>query len=876
MKLPRWIVSLLHRVVPEAWRDTVIGDLEELHRRRERRWGPVRAALVTRLEAVGLIVTHAVRRTVSQLRRGVGISSVELRLALRLLRKQPILTITSVVALGLGVGIAAGGSSLFLQVLYGEVPFEGGERWVVLQSYDEETGARAPLDLRRLALFRSRATAFEHIAGSESADVNLVHPTGEVERISGAFVTPGIFRHLPYDPILGRLPAVGDGAPGSSPVVFIRESLWKRRFSAAPDVVGHAVQIGDERRVVAGVLPDDAGFPSEGEVWIPVDEERAGADGDLDGIIGSRAIGILAPGATLEQASAQVTTLSRQASEGGDAQPLRHRIVPITDTIQSWRAQVAGVATTAVLLAVLLVIALNVANLVTARTSRRAGELAVRTAMGASRARIVGQLVAEAVVMGAAAAVPGLLVAAAILETYDRVLDELPFWIELGLDPATTAAVVMLTLLASAVVGLVPALGATRADAAGTLRASGRGASLGIGRLGGAMILTEVALSVALLGFAILFVQGFRAYVDPSFDLPEERVLTARVFVDLPAGGEREGTTASAADSVRTVTAALRSTLERLPEVTEVGVASHLPRVSPWPEPLEIEDRREVVEAPLVHQGPGVFETLEVRPVAGRLIEASDLEAGAPPVAVVNEAFAREQWGTAQAVGRRLRPLPHAGEGDPGPWRTVVGVVPNVMEVAAPAGSAGVYLPAPPGRFFYVAARLESNPMAFAGRLRRTIFDLDPGLVVSEVVRLDAVGAENRATLATLGSALSGVGLVTLLLALAGVYAVVSLAVSQRTREIGVRVALGAHRNSILWSILRRSGRLVVGGAALGAAAGAFASRFRVFAFVVPDQGLWLFPSLVLLMALAGAAACWLPARRALSVQPVEALRHDG
>jgi len=361
-----------------------------------------------------------------------------------------------------------------------------------------------------------------------------------------------------------------------------------------------------------------------------------------------------------------------------------------------------------------------------------------------------------------------------------------------------------------------------------------------------------------------------------SFDLPEERVLTARVFVDLPAGGEREGTTASAADSVRTVTAALRSTLERLPEVTEVGVASHLPRVSPWPEPLEIEDRREVVEAPLVHQGPGVFETLEVRPVAGRLIEASDLEAGAPPVAVVNEAFAREQWGTAQAVGRRLRPLPHAGEGDPGPWRTVVGVVPNVMEVAAPAGSAGVYLPAPPGRFFYVAARLESNPMAFAGRLRRTIFDLDPGLVVSEVVRLDAVGAENRATLATLGSALSGVGLVTLLLALAGVYAVVSLAVSQRTREIGVRVALGAHRNSILWSILRRSGRLVVGGAALGAAAGAFASRFRVFAFVVPDQGLWLFPSLVLLMALAGAAACWLPARRALSVQPVEALRHDG
>lgn len=870
MRTPAWVVRLLAAVVPPDRHDDVLGDLEEIHRRRLARWGPVGAGVGTGAEGLAAATSWAARRAA----RGLAalVTSADVRLAVRLLWRSPVMTVTSIASLALGIGIAAAGFSLIDQVFFGNVPFPGGDRWVVVESYDRETGSRVGLDLDHVEAIRSSVPAVEHVAAAAAADVNLVHPDGRLEPVAGARVTPGIFAYLPYRPLVGRLPRLGDGREGTEPVVLLRERLWHRLHGGSPDAVGNVLDIGGTDHRIVGVLPDHATFPDGGDVWVVLDEATLGAPPSGGRIAGTRAVAVLAPGVDAAAAEGQINQVSeRLTAPGRGMAPLRHRVTPLPETIRSAGTGLAMGAMMVTLLSVLLVIAANVGNLVVARTARRSGELAVRMALGGSRIRVVGQLFLEALVLGAVAAVPGLLGAGALLRVYDRLLDELPFWMELRVDAGTAAVVAGLTLLASAVIGIVPALRATGRDTAGVLRAAGRGG--GVGRIGGAMILVEVALSVALLGYAAMFAQGYRAYLEPAFALPEDRVLTARLQVaPFPSAATGEGDVGT--DSLRTLNRAVEEALGRLAGVSRVGLASHLPRTSPYPLPLELEGRGEVLSAPVVAQGGGLFELLEVEPLRGRTVEPRDLEPGAAPVAVVNAAFARAHFGGLEVTGRRLRLVTDDG-GAPAPWREIVGVVPDVMEVAGPADAAGVYVPLEPGRRFSVALQVDADPASRAGDLRRALFDLDPAIHVSEVVRLEDVGAENRRALGILSSVMVGVGIVTLLLSLAGVYAIVSLSVTQRTREVGIRMALGGERGAILWALLRRSTVLVVGGAVLGAGLGALGARVRLFVFAVPDGGPWLFPSLVGIMAIAGALACWVPARRALGVLPVEALREE-
>ncbi len=876
MSAPRWLTGLLSRVVPEDRQDDVIGDLEELHRRRLRRHGTAVAWAATVAEGSWLVFRFAVRSSAkAAVGAGGWVSGVELRLALRLVRNQPVMTITSVVALGVGIGIVAGAFSVFHQGLYGDLPFPNGERWVNIESYSEETGRRTPVDLERLKLFRESAPALEYIAGSESGDFNLRHRGGEIERVSGAYVTPGIFRYLPYQPLAGRLLGVADGKPATEPVVLIRESLWERRFGRDPGVMGGTLVVAGSSHVVVGVLPNEAKYPSEGEIWMPLAEETLGA---VDGRrpVGSRFVGILAEGAAPEQAERQLSQLSSRVSDAGrGATRLRFRVQGLTRVFVGPQMYVMISAFMVVLTSILLIIAANVGNLVVARTSRRSSELAVRTALGASRSRIVGQLFLEMLVIGGLAGVLGLAAAAGILRLYDRVLDELPFWVDLHLAPSTGVLVVLLALLATCVTGVLPALRATRKGPAASLRSSGRGASLAVGRVGGAMIAAEVALSVALLGSALLFTQGLRSYVGPAFDLPDERVLTARIAMDLDETDLRTGGASTVADSMARVLSALERSIASTPGATAVGLVSNLPRTSPYPELVEVEERPDRRAVPLVGATPGLFAALNIRPRLGRPLEERDFGPEAPPVVVANEAFATERFGTTQIVGRRVRFIRTLNDADPAPWREIVGVVPDFIEVTGADGGAGLYYPLRPGRFTSVAVQVAGEPAAFAGALRRAAYDVDPNLNISEVVRLDEVGAENRRALVVLSSGLTGIGLITLLLSLAGVYSIVSLAVSQRTREIGVRVALGAAPRRVLLSVLGRSTLLVSGGSIAGAIAGSWISSLDLFVFAVPEARWWLFPGLVGTMALAGALACWVPARRALSVQPVEALRYD-
>ncbi len=872
------VLRLLDRVVPGDERDDVVGDVHEMQGRRVARWGPVAATLLTIAEALVQFVRFAVVAGARALfDRSWLISGIEIRLALRLALRQPFLTLTAVAALGLGIGLAAGGASLVHQVFYGALPFDDGDRWVVVETYSGADGRRTRLDLERLQAFRT-ASAFRYIAGSNSLQINVVHDDGSVERVAGAELTPRTFEFLPYVPTAGRLFTSDDGAPGAEPVALVRESYRRRRLATLDDPVGATIDLAGVRHRIVGVLPDDAGYPSDGEIWVPLPETTLGARADRDPVAGTRQVAILAPGVTSDQATLQLQEISARISEpGSGVAAQRHRLTGITETIVSPQAQLMAALTILVLVVVLAVIAANAANLIVARTSRRGPEIAVRNALGASRARLVAQLFAEVCVIVGLAALPGLALAAGVLRVYDRTLTELPFWIHLGLRPSTVVIVALLALVTAGVMGVVPALRATGPGAGGSLRGAGRSGHLGIGRIGGAMIASEVALSVALLGTAVLFAQGFRSYVDPDFHLPDDRVLTAQVSV-ARVGNEAAWVGVSADDSLAALARAVEQRLGSIPGVSAVGLGSNLPRSAPYPESIDLEGIGLRVRAPIVEYRPGLLEVLEVGPSIGRTLVAADLDVGAPPVAVVNEAFALEHYGTTQIVGRRIRTV--ADETEPGsaplPWREIVGVVPNVMEVMASVSGAGVYVPMPPRGRFAVALRVPSNPASFGGTLRRAIYELDPRLDVTEIVPLDQVGAENRLALGAMSSALIVIATVTLILSLAGVYSIVSLSVSQRTREIGVRVALGAAASSVLFVIVRRSALLIALGGTLGALAGLQVSRLRMFVFPIPHADPWLFPALVALMVAAGVVACWVPARRALSIQPVEALQADG
>jgi putative ABC transport system permease protein len=879
-KAPRWLVAMLSWVVPPDLKHEVVGDFEEVHRRRTASGSGASAGLVSAVEGLGLVAYWTGVRVLRALIHAAHVvSGTEVRLALRLVRKQPILNLTAVVALGVGIGMAAGAYSFFQQTLNGELPWEGGDRFATLRTFSDETGDRLPadLDLERMRLIRSSAPAIEYLGAIGGGEMNVVYPTGEIEPISGARLTPGFFAFLPYIPLEGRLFVPGDGGPLAPAVVLIRESLWERRFGRGPGVVGTDLDIGGVQHEIVGILDDEAGFPTEGEIWMPMDEESMGATSDRDPVDG-RVLAILAPGATYEQATLQVNQLSAQVSVAGSGvEAQRHMFRPMTELLPGPQIERLALATMSFLLAVLLLIAFNVANLIMARTSSRAAELAVRSALGASRVRIVGQLFLEVLVITVLAGALGLTAAGGILEFYDGLIDELPFWVHLGISPGTVVVVGILSLIAAAVMGVLPGLRATGRNTADAIRSSGRGGSLGVGRVGGGMIAAEVALSVALIGAAVIFWRAFQDHSEPNFHLPAERVLAAAVFSVMDASDLPEGGAPTVSDSIRTLAASLSIVLNDLPQVRAATVASTLPPVQPGQLTVQLEGQAELVTARTVRTDPGLMETIEAETLSGRFLGLEDMDADAPPVVVVNRAFALQHFGTAEVVGARLRTVPQVEEEEePGPWRQIVGVVPDVMEVATAGGGAGIYLPFTGQRFFYVAIRLDSDPLPFSSELRRVAFDLDPELTVAGVMRLDEVGSVNTNAMRVMSSVLVGVGLIALLLSLAGVYSIVALSVTQRTREIGVRVALGAEPARILWPLLRRSGLLILGGSLVGAILGTWVGQADgIFTFNLPDAGPLMFPALIALMVLAGVAACWIPARRALSIHPVEALRYD-
>jgi predicted permease len=472
----------------------------------------------------------------------------------------------------------------------------------------------------------------------------------------------------------------------------------------------------------------------------------------------------------------------------------------------------------------------------------------------------VGQLFVEVAILCAMASVIGLVFAQVALKYLAGMISDIPFWMTFDPSIRTMAFVVALTVLVSVVSGLAPALKVTSVNLNGALQARGRGSAAGGFGSVGRVLVVEVALSVALLNCALVTARALSSYIDDIPALPKGQVLTARL------SGEES----------TEIRDRLLAGIRAIPGVVSAGVASHLPRLDPIAMPIEIEplDAQSPAitgSAPTTEVSDGFLESIGGRTMTGRSFTANDSLGGAARVAIVNQPFVDRYFNGRSPVGRRVKVLTPE-------WREIVGVVPDLGVSAGDRGkAAGLYVPLPDRTpFIHIAIRTAGNPNTTAGPLRRAVAEVDPKADLRSIRLLEDVGREQRSLLSGLASAMTALGVMTLLLSVVSVYALLSFMVTRRTREIGIRVALGARSSQVLVTVAGSAFALLGLGTALGTIVGVMLAGFQsVMLIRMPDAGMTT-PAIVIgALALASVAAAWFPTRRALGIRPSEALASE-
>lgn len=874
----------------------MLGDLEEVHRRRTAAQGAVHAAMGTGRDALSLAAAFAVLRARDAWGR-TWISGPELRLAGRFLGRTPFLSVTALLALSLGLGLAATTFTVVRAVLDPELPWEGGDRFVDVRVHAPASGgeedAGPPLDQIAAA-----APSLRLLTEAPPQEVMLQAPGGGALLVRTVRLPPDLLLHLPWRPESGRLLEPGDRpAPGEpARVALLGEDLWERAFAGDPGAVGRMVTVAGRDVLVVGVLPRDADFPVMADVWLPAPSAPLGP---LPPGGTTRLVGVLEDGASPAQAEAHLgTALGR---EWGGSSGLAPR-VQVQRFGEGATGGAEGGLLLALLVAFLVVVAGNVGNLMAARAAARRNEISIRTALGASRGRIIAQLALEAALLTAVAALLGLAGSHATLSALAASeARDLPPWLDLGLRPGTVVFTVGAALLATLFAGVAPALRATRDDGQGGLRGTAR---LPFGPVHHAMVVLQVAAAVGVLGGAAVVYQGWAGGGPEALPLPVDRILVAQV-----AHTATDGPAAAAlAPGGRGWRTALEARVRDLDGVVAVASATHLPGTDAPLLPVLVEAGPPLRAAPAVGEpsgtgrgeggeggassrgapdtpggvpvarvGPGYFGLLGVRPLAGRVFSESELAGAGPPVAVVNASFERDRFGGASALGRRIR-LTGGADETAEPWREIVGVVPDLgLSGVDGRHAGGLYLPLEEASRVRLLVRTAGPPAPLGPALRDAAAGIGPGVTLDAVRVLGELLDSLRRVYLLVGSAVLGLGALVLLLSLMGVYAILSFEVGRRTREIGIRLALGADRLRILRPVLVPVAAWVAAGSVLGTLVGlglvevvrgTLVTRF-------PPADPWVFPSLWVAALVTALLAALVPVRRALAVMPAESLRSE-
>lgn len=897
--LPRWAVRILRWVLPADRVEDALGDLEEVHRARLAHRRAAVAHLLTMLEAVEMAGRVVLARAGA--RYTPPVSWIDVKLGLRMLRKHPALTLVGGLSMAFGIFVGAACFEFYSQVLHPQIPFDEGERVVDVALFDTRTREPERRLLHDFPTWRTELTTLEDLGAARPIVPTLATGDGRAEPIRGAAMTASAFRMTRVPPLMGRALDASDERAGAPDVVVLGYEVWRTRFGSAPDVVGRRALLAGVEHTIVGVMPEGFGFPTNEEVWTPLRVEP----GSIQPLQGPSVLvsGRLAEGVTLQEAQAELSALMTAARlERPEAYALiRPQVAPyakaflgVTDL--SSRLGVMSVNVFAALF--LALVCGNVALLVFARAAAREGEIVVRTALGASRRRIVLQLFTEAMALAALAGLVGIAAAGWGLERFvSEVLGGNPaFWFHASLSPRTVVYAVGLTVVGAVVAGVFPALKLTGEGVESRLRkASAGGGGLRFGGVWTALIVVQVAATVTFPAVG-WFVQADAANIRAhEFGVATEEYLTARIALN-PARGTEMSDSAGASDHAARYAGVVRELSERLeadPAVRAVTVAADLPGTYHSWRRIELDEGGAAPRSDLDEKGPGrwvsggkvapdFFPVLGAEVLQGRLFTDADTHPDARTV-VVNQAFVDSVLGGRNPLGRRIRYL-GSGErwdgvalgDDPGPWYRIVGVVPDLgMGNGASGGPrfGGFYHAVPLGSPHapFLIAQANGPAATLASRLREVAAATDPDVALLSVRTLDGVKEDDLRLYAYWTWVIVGASGLALLLSLAGIYAVMSFTVARRTREIGVRVALGAGPARVAGAVFRRPLAQVAGGIVLGIALSG------LLGWGIDPEDLQAMPVALLLgygtlMSGVCSLACIVPVLRALRVEPAEAL----
>ena len=804
----------------------------------------------------------------------------DIRFAVRLLVKDRFVTLMAVLALSLGIGANATVFTTVNAVLLRGLPHQHADRLYHLNSRLMSSGDDDAVSYPDFLDVRKQTQAFESLEAFRGGTMNVSDATHAPDRLGGAWVTATTFETLGERPVIGRTFLPGEDAPGAEPVVILGYGVWADRYGSDPKILGQSIKVNEIPATVVGVMRQGMKFPSNADMWQPL---TPAVDGEKRDRRGLNVFGVARAGVSLAAAQAEMSTifarLRKQYPETN--KDVDARVMTYNDRFNGGPIKLVFGAMMGAVGFVLLIACANVANLLLARSTGRAREMAIRAALGAGRWRIVRQLLVESLIIAAMAGVIGLGLAAAGARAFDLAVADTgkPYWIVFSLDPLVLGFLVAVCFGTAILFGLAPALHVARADVHDGLREGGRGGTSGrrARRFTAALVVGQLALAVVLLTGAGLMIRSFLTLYTMDFGIKGDRVLTMAMTL-----AERKY---PKADDWNAFHEQLAERLASAPGVAAASIATSLPLGGGEQRQLHVEGRpaptpKDAPRVTVVRTGPGYFETLELTLARGRGFTVQDGQPGAE-VAIVNQRWVERFAAGASPIGMRIRLVTGDGDAPTPPWLTVVGVSPTVRQQGMQGSAepdAVVYVPfrQEPARFAFILARGQGPGAALAPVIRQEIRTVDENQPVFRVMTLARSFAHARWPYRVFGGLLGIFALIALLLSSVGIYAVTAYSVAQRAQEMGVRMALGATGRQLTWLVLHRAAWQTAIGLVVGLAAGFGLSRVikSILILSTADDAL-TYVTVVGIFVVVTLVASIVPSRRATRLDPLDVLRAE-